>query len=56
MMYGPTTCFRHLEAVLQNFVHAGVDLRPEVFQAFKEVGNTICFIGSLECAGLAKFA
>ena len=47
MMYGPTTCFRHLEAALQNFVHAGVDLRPEVFQAFKEVGNTICFIMDL---------
>merc|ERR1712072_1468870 len=25
----------------------GVDLKPEVFQAFKEVGNTICFIMDL---------
>jgi cytoplasmic FMR1 interacting protein len=43
-IYELTTCFGHIEAALQNFIRAGVDLRPEFFQAFKVVGNTISFI------------
>jgi len=43
-IYELTTSFGHIEAALQNFIRAGVDLRPEFFQAFKVVGNTISFI------------
>lgn len=42
-MYGLAGCYGVFDALLKPIL-AYVDLKPEVFQAFKEVGNAICFI------------
>jgi cytoplasmic FMR1 interacting protein len=42
-MYGLAGCYGVFDALLKPIL-AYVDLKPEVFQAFKEVGNTLCFI------------
>lgn len=42
-MYGLAGCYGVFDALLKPIL-AYVDLKPEVFQAFKEIGNALCFI------------
>jgi cytoplasmic FMR1 interacting protein len=44
-MYGLAGCYGVFDALLKPIL-AYVDLKPEVFQAFKEIGNALCFIQS----------
>ena len=56
-MYGLAGCYGVFDALLKPIL-AYVDLKPEVFQAFKEVGNALFFIRDmsdvLDCIDLAR--
>ncbi|KAJ1446360.1 cytoplasmic fragile-X interacting family-domain-containing protein [Pelagophyceae sp. CCMP2097] len=48
-MYGLAGCYGVFDALLKPILAYG-DLKPEVFQAFKEVGNTLLFVRDLSDA------
>mmetsp|Transcript_18754 Transcript_18754/g.58594 ORF Transcript_18754/g.58594 Transcript_18754/m.58594 type:complete len:581 (-) Transcript_18754:465-2207(-) len=56
-MYGLAGCYGVFDALLKPIL-AYADLKPEVFRAFKEIGNSICFIrdisDTLDCVDLRR--